>query len=460
MKRLWPLRSLQGRLLLASLVILPLVMLAAGLALKSAYHNSLESAVQERLQIQVYLLLGAIDLSEEGLSLPPALQEPRFQQLGSGLYGTVHDGSGRLLWRSESTELMPEFILQLDDPAASILPLGEAQFAHLPNQGVYQHRFRVIWELADGEHALTITVMEADGPVLAALKSYTRQLLFWLSVVLLLAMLAQLGIMRWGIQPLIGLADDLKKIKAGETEKLVGQYPLEVQPVTDNLNLLLQSERQQRERYRNTLGDLAHSLKTPLAVIRGAGEEGLGFGQYSHIVNEQVGRMDQIVQYQLARAVKSQGPALRDTVLLRPLVERMLTALGKVYREKDTATELQIDPALGFAGDERDLMELLGNLLENAFKYGHSQVAVSATLRDGLLDIAIEDDGPGVSSEQSQTILQRGARLDTSIQGQGIGLSVAADIVSSYNGALSVERSEKLGGALFRLELPGSVKNG
>ncbi|MGB0466474.1 MAG: ATP-binding protein [Pontibacterium sp.] len=447
-------RSIQGRLLIASALILPLVMLVAGLALNKAYHSSLEAAVKERLQLQVYLLLGSIELDQQQFLLPQSLQEPRYAHIGSGLYGSIHDARGTLLWRSPSSRLLPDFQSAPAIQPPATFSAGQAHFAHLPDAGLYRYRFSVVWEQGGQEKQLLLTVMEVDDAVRVAASAYARQLMFWLSIVLLLALLAQVLIMRWGIKPLKGLARDLKRIEQGETGQLSGYYPTEVQPVTNNLNRLLESERQQRERYRNTLGDLAHSLKTPLAVMRGAESEALSLPDYQALVNGQVVRMDQIVQYQLTRAVKSQARPLAAVVVVEPLVRRILVALDKVYCEKAIRTYTTLPDNLVFAGDERDLMELLGNLLENAYKYGRQQVWIKGGLSEGMMQLTIADDGPGVSPDARQVILQRGARLDTSVQGQGIGLSVTADIVSSYGGQLEVAESE-VGGALFHLLLPG-----
>ena len=163
--------------------------------------------------------------------------------------------------------------------------------------------------------------------------------------------------------------------------------------------------------------------------------------------------MQQIVQYQLSRAVKSGGRGLAPAVAVAPLVERLVRVMEKVYAAKPTEVSLALQPEAGFAGDERDLMELLGNLLDNAFKYGNGKVAVSAQLEGERLVITLSDNGAGVAPAQRQVILHRGARLDSQTPGQGIGLAVALDIVSSYDGALEVSGSA-LGGACFRVELP------
>lgn len=447
-----PLRSLQGRLLIASVFVLPVVLLIAGLALSNAYHYSLENSVKDRLQLQVYLLLGAVELKEDHIRFPESLHEPRYEQIGSGLYASIHDQKGNLLWRSLSSVL-------LDDPQLSEainlsgLTTGEPLFEHMSEANLYRFQLRIIWESGGQEKSFLFTVMESDDLVVRDIKAYNQQITLWLSIIFLVALLAQSIILSWGLTPLRRLARDLKQIESGHSEQLAGSYPEEVEPVTANLNGLIESERKQRERYRNTLGDLAHSLKTPLAVMRGAEHEPHELPEYQALVTEQVERMDQIVQYQLARAVKSQTKPLGKAVAVVPIIERMLGALGKVYRNKQMQVETQLADSLTFYGDERDLMEVLGNILENAFKYGHSSVSINGTYQHSELKLSICDDGPGVSPEMRQMILQRGARLDTSIQGQGIGLSVATDIISSYQGQLEVKDSP-LGGTCFIIHFP------
>jgi len=446
-----PLHSLQGRLLIASVVILPLVLLLAGLALSRAYEYSQENELQQRLQLQVYLLLGSIDLKEEHIQFPERLTEPRYDRPHSGLYAAIHDQSGQLLWRSLSSITLVN--REIERSGNITLAAGEPQFQHLSDESLFRYQLRIIWEFPEEDKSLIFTVMESDIGFVSNLKEYNQHLLIWMSIIFLVALLAQTLILRWGLFPLRKLAKDLKAIESGSSELLSGHYPDEVEPVTQNLNGLIESERQQRERYRNTLGDLAHSLKTPLAVMRGAGEEKQSIEGYKKLVDEQVLRMDQIVQYQLSRAVKSQNAPLGKAVSINPIVERMLSALGKVYRDKAVTTEVNIPTDLKFPGDERDLMELLGNLLENAFKYGHSKVGIRGDINNQLLQLHICDDGPGVPVELRQVILKRGERLDTSIQGQGIGLSVVTDIISSYQGELEIADSP-YGGSCFIIRMP------
>jgi len=444
--------SLRARLLRASAIILPLVIILAGVALLKAFHGSLENAEASQARLHVYLLLGAIEVEGNQLKLPSTLLEPGFSRDGSGVYGFVHAADGNLLWRSSSSmSIDPSVVERLP---SSLLQPGQALFSHLPQQGLYLFQYPVIWEAEGTDIRFLVSVLRSDSHVVSEMKAFSLQLLGWLSGIGLAGLLAQYFIMRWGLKPLDLLAADLQRIEAGRTDHLDGRYPEEVQGVTQSLNRLIESERRQRERYRNTLADLAHSLKTPLAVIRGAADDCSGQQDYRRLVEEQTQRMQQIVQYQLSRAVKSEGRVLAQAVAVAPLVERLVRVMEKVYAARPSDVSLSLQPDAGFAGDERDLMELLGNLLDNAFKYGNGRVAVEVALASEQLIIAISDNGEGVAPAQRQVILQRGARLDSQTPGQGIGLAVALDIVSSYDGSLEVSGST-LGGACFRVELPG-----
>jgi two-component system sensor histidine kinase PhoQ len=298
------------------------------------------------------------------------------------------------------------------------------------------------------EAPLLFTVLETADPVEAEVRSYRGSLLLWLGGSALLLVACQGAILAWGLRPLRELAADIDRIESGATDQLGGPYPREVQALTDSLDTLLQSEKARRERVRNTLADLAHSLKTPLAVIRGADPGEAGYGA---LVREQAGRMDQIVSYQLQRAAGS-AHRLLQLVPVLPVAQRLRASLLKVYADRSLDIELAIEPACRFRGDERDLMEVLGNLMDNACKYGRSRVRVVAVEGEQLA-ISVEDDGPGIPPERRSAILQRGMRADLQREGQGIGLAVAADIVARYGGELAIAAGE-LGGARIDLRVP------
>ncbi|MCW8971936.1 MAG: ATP-binding protein, partial [Gammaproteobacteria bacterium] len=245
------------------------------------------------------------------------------------------------------------------------------------------------------------------------------------------------------------VAGEVRAIESGEQESLQRDYPSEIRRLTDNINTLLHHERAQQSRYKNALADLAHSMKTPLAVLRGLNES-----ERSPLIDEQVARMDDIVQYQLQRAATAGRSALAVPVAVTPLVERLLATLEKVHRDKAIKVESQLDADAHFRGDEGDLMELFGNLLDNAWKWATGGIWLKVENGEQTLLITVEDDGPGIAAEQAQPVLARGVRLDEAAPGHGIGLPMVLDIIEAYEGQLAIERSAH-GGACLRITLPG-----
>ncbi|MEX1032256.1 MAG: ATP-binding protein [Cellvibrionaceae bacterium] len=443
-------RSLAGRFLFASLLLLPILLGVSAYMLDLAFRRSLLSGEEERLRAHAYLLLGAAEFIEGELWMPEEFQEPRLNRIDSGLYGWISSDENPLVWRSPSARL-----LQTRLPRTPIVP-GNTNFEVAPsNQGsLFSYSHDVVWETQEGEQLLRVSILHDQQTFSAEQNSYRQQLWRWLGLLAVLIVLTQGLILKWGLKPLKALARDLRLIESGAEPQLKGDYPSEIQAVTDNLNQVLNSERSQRERYRHTMDDLAHSLKTPLSLIQGSLQS--GSSDSTRTISEQIERMRQIVDHQLKRAVIGNAGIPGKTVHLAPLVGRLVDSLRKVYRVKSIDSEMAIGGDCVFAGDERDLLELLGNLVENAFKYCRGKVLISARQERNQLVIRVEDDGPGIAPEQRHTILERGARVDMATPGQGIGLAVAVDIVSSYRGSLSINTAD-LGGAAFTVTLPGAL---
>lgn len=422
--------------------------------LNHAYQRSLRSAERDALHHQIYILLGAAEPGDKGLQLPPVLTEPRYSSVNSGLIAWVVTSKGRVQWRSRSGELIPD--ANMPKVTTAFNP-GRLQFfsAWVDDREYYAVSYDTVWDVNDKERGYRFVIMQSREPMLNELKAYQKRLWRWLGGLALLLIGVQTLVAKWGLSPLRKLATDLEKVEEG-LQQLPGVYPAEIQPVTDNLNRVLRSEQAQRERYRNTLSDLAHSLKTPLAVIRGHLESRthLSAENLAQIIDEQVSRMSAIVDHQLRRASAQVTHAGRaNTVPVRPVMERLVRALQKVYQSKNIDFQLNIPEPLQFHGDEADLMELMGNLIDNACKYGNHALAVSARQEGRDLALVVEDDGPGVAVDVQQSILTRGARADTATPGQGIGLAVAVDILSSYGGSIDIFRSP-MGGAGFAVRIP------
>ncbi len=442
--------SLRSRMLAAASLVLLIFLGLMGAVLDSAFKSSAEQSVEDKLLLHVYGLLSVSDETDGDLMLAEELQEPRFNRMGSGLKGIVLNADADELWRSTSaTDLTPDEIKQLPQTLTAGAPVFGVLVDALGVQNFYLG-YQVLWQTSESEQtAYRYFVVEDMEPYEAEIGAFRNNLWSWLAGVVITLVLVQTAIIRWGLKHLERLADDLKAIEDGQREHLEGNYPKEIEGVTDNLNILLANEREQREKYRTTLADLAHRLKTPMAIIKGTAAGLSEKDTTRQSLDEQIARMDEIISYQLERAVIRSSKLVRKPIALRPLVQRLLLAIRKVYADKEIAINAEVAD-VRFSGDERDLMELLGNLLDNACKYGSSIVSLeiseceAAVNEKASLQIVVEDDVSGISDKESA--LRRGARLDTHQAGQGIGLAVVAEIVARYSGTISIEES-KIGGA-------------
>ena len=442
-------RSIHRRLLLAASLVLAGFLGATGLALDKAFRDSAEAAMQERLQSYIYALLAAADEDSEGGMVPPRdLPEPRFSKPDSGLYAIISRYGDDSLWQSGSLTGR-----ELGNTAQQSPGVRSFNRLALPGLQLYALAYGVAWEDDAGTEALyTFTVAEDTTVFEAEIDSFRSTLWRWLGGMALVLLLAQGAILRWGLQPLRRVTADLQRIEQGHAERLEGDYPGELTGLTSSLNSLIEHTKAVQSRYRNSLGDLAHSLKTPLAILQSS-QAGSDATDASHaLLSEQVERMDEIISHQLQRAAVSGRSTLAAPVVIDRIVERLVRTLNKVYQEKQVAVELELDPDATFTGDEADLTEILGNLLENAYKYcrGAVRIGVQQDPRPGSIVISIEDDGPGIPPDQVETLLQRGMRMDESVPGQGIGMSMASEIIALYGGQLTFDNSP-LGGTRVRI---------
>ena len=456
--------SLQARSLTAAGLALAAFLGLAFVALDRAFHDAAISAQRERLQGYIYAYLAGADTARAGTLIAPEVgPDPRFERPSSGLYAAIVGDNIRNAkdrqWRSASA-------LGVDLPFATELPAGEVRFEGplKTAQGeLYVLSQGIEWSVANRpELKLTVHVAEDGGAVQRQATEFRGTLFAWLGGLGVLLLLLLLGVLRWSLAPLRKIATDLERVERGSQEHLDNRYPTELLGLATNLNTFIDSERDRLKRYRNTLSDLAHSLKTPLAVVRTQLESETGGKELRWTVLEQVGRMDEIVAYQLSRAATSGRQTFATPLPLEPYAEEIVRSLEKVYADRNVLCEFEIDPAARFHGDQGDLLELLGNLLENAFKWARHRVLLTARplltpgdRRPGL-EFVIEDDGPGIPEDRIEHLLQRGVRGDERVQGHGIGLSIVQDIVRAYKGSLQVGRSEMLGGARFDVRLQRS----
>ncbi|HSO83502.1 ATP-binding protein [Thiocapsa sp.] len=443
--------SLRARVVASAAAVLAVFILLTSLALERAFRDTAESSREERLLAQIFLLMAAAEAENDGLVFPDALAEARFSLPGSGLYARVFDMSNRLVWESESAMGIPE-------PSPMDLVPGQRRLeVRRSDDGAdyLVEGFGVSWETGELPRHYVFTVAEDMAAFNEEVGRFRGSLAVWLGAMALLMLTALVLILAWGLAPLRRVSTEVAAIESGNQAKILGNYPSEIRALTDNLNGLLAHEQARQRRLDNALGDLAHSLKTPLAVIRGAIGDLAAGNETTLLVEEQLARMDNIVAHQLQRARTGGGQAaiLSPPLQIRRIAERLIDSLSKVYRDKGVAVSLAIPEEIQLNGVEGDLMEMLGNLLDNAFKWCRSQVRILCSVEKGTLIIAIEDDGPGIPPQDAARLLGRGARADEAVPGHGIGLAMAREICEAYGGRLGVEGST-LGGARLCLRLP------
>ena len=450
-------RSLSSRLLVSVSVLLLLFFGVTIAVLDTAFSEAGEQARRDILDGHLVALLAAAEPDDKGdLMLPERLREPRFENIGSGLYAELRDTDSAVLWRSRSA-------LGLEIPVGVAPELGNHLFARESlhdGTPLLTLSLAVEWEFADGSlKSYVFKVAESLDSFNAQVAGFRRQLFGWFAAVALTMLLAFSMLLRGLLKPLRQIETEITDIEEGKRTALSGEFPTELTGVARNMNLLIDSERARSDRYRYTLDNLAHSLKTPLAAMRALlGDRPTdGFGGR---FNEQIDRMDEIVRYQLRKPAASVADSLvLKAVPVEKEVARLVDGLRKVYHDKGPEFEVRIESGLQFRGDTGDFLELAGNLLDNACKWCEKRVRISVVPSVGARAIAsgmvltVSDDGPGIPKDAADALLQRGMRLDESTPGHGIGLAVVKDIARSYGGRLSINKSD-LGGAEIMVSIP------
>lgn len=454
-------------MLVAASVALAGFLGVSGAALDRAFRSSAESSVQDYLQTQVYGLLSAAELTtENALSLPPSLPEPRLSQTNSGLFAWVTDAAGETVWKSPSA-------LGVDVAPGARPAVGEFAFeraATEAGQPVFVLRYSVVWETPEGrELPFQVTVAEDFSLYQSRVNEFRQTLWLWLLGSVVVLIVVQLGVLMWVLRPLRSIASEVNSVERGERDRLSTDYPDELQSLALNLNALLANERNQRQRYRDKLDDLAHSLKTPLAVLRNLSDPKAAGGRRANPnedgapdmfseVSTQVDRMQDIVSYQLRGSASGTGEfSLAHPV--RAEIDKIARSLGKAYYDRGIEIEIDAADDCRFRGDVGDFLEIMGNVMDNACKYCRGRVRVSVTHSgdNEALILAVEDDGPGIPEPQRREILERRVRGDTRTEGQGIGLAVVHSIATDYGGAVEIGDAA-LGGARVVVRLPGAVR--
>ncbi len=422
--------SLRLRISLVAAAVIAVFFVLTATLLERAFRENAEDAVNTRLDAHMLLLMGIVEVSgPRQVQLPEVLPDPRLALPGGGLYARILDADGATLWRS---------------PSALGTPLGDWR-----NEGFFQRRMTVQWELPGQLVPLTFQVLEERDAYEAQMERYRRTLwgaLGLLTVLLISGQALALGL--WGLRPLRRVRADLDALRQGEHRRLGGPYPREIQTLTDSINALLEFERARLERQQHALADLAHSLKTPLSALR-LGIEGEPSERRELLL--QVERMQGMIQHELNQAQRLGPSPFQPPVPVAPVIERTGSALRRVADQHGIGLAMSLQPECTLRIETGALFELLGNLLDNAIRHAASQVRVGLACSGGYLELTVDDDGPGIDAADREAVLQRGTRRDTRPGGQGLGLHIVHTLVRDHGGELHIEQAPGLGGARVRM---------
>jgi two-component system sensor histidine kinase PhoQ len=440
--------SLKQRLTAVSSVILLVAFSIIFFATQSAYKTASKNRLQESMTAQVYALMAVANDDQGQIFIPDILRNERLENLSSGLVAYVLDEKGLLIWQSPSSELF-QSLPDINHPFS----MQRITTSNFEGRNMFWVGESVIWEHEEQlEKVYYFIIGEKQSILYSAVDEFKTEIFAWLSISGLLLLVVFAYALNYSLKPLKAAQTQIERVRMGQGNNVEGNFPEELVPLTSSINQLLDSEARQKNRFRDSLGNLAHSLKTPLAILKGEVDKQKMNEDYE-VMQNQIERINDIVRYQLNRSVISSGRTLVKTCAVEPEVLKIVEALKKVYQSKSVAIQYRIANDTVFPGDAGDLLELVGNLAENACKWTNSVVVISVKPKDGNFCLYVDDDGPGIAVENREAILNRGKRLDQSTEGQGLGLSIVMDIINNYRGDIVIDESA-LGGALFRITIP------
>lgn len=437
-----------------------LALLITGFALTKFAERAAVQRLDGALSVDLDDLYAGVSVGPEGAVFAPAITDARATRPYSGKYWQVGagDAAGRVkalpdarsrsLWDAEDLHVPPAVLQTL-----GVEPTGRVFF---DGPGPVGQRVRIA--------AMQRRLTGRPGPVIlmaaedrSAIDDDMRDFALTTALALLLlgaglvsAVILQV---RVGLRPLFAMGRDVAQVRKGGAERLTGAYPAELAPLASELNALLDHNHEVVERQRTHVGNLAHALKTPISVMLSETEGKAG--GLAELVTRQAGLMRAQVEHHLRRArASARFPGSGERTPVAPLLEELQRTLDRIYGGRGVDIDAESPGDLAFLGERQDLLEMAGNLLENACKYGRSEVrARAAPVSDGAWRLSIEDDGPGLEPQERDAALKRGQRLDESAPGSGLGLSIVDELARAYGGALRLDRSE-LGGLLAELTLP------
>ncbi|MGI9351964.1 MAG: ATP-binding protein [Rhizobiaceae bacterium] len=444
--------TLAWRLFLLSSIAALAGVAAVAYFISSDYRRSSESRLEQLLTANIFNLMGSVQVDDGGKLMGlPDLGDSRYSLFDSGWYWSIekvgepenHLSSASLSDRKIEVPTSSDF----DETFQRIFEIQEIDNRHL--SGLEAQVF-----LGEGNDLYSFKITANKSSLENEISEFRQRLFLTLAVFALSIVLAMSQLVRFGLRPVSKATRILTEVRKGDASRIEGTYPDEIQPFIDETNALIDSNNTIVERARTQVGNLAHSLKTPLAILQN--ELAALPLDKQELFREQTHNMRQQVQVYLDRARISarSSTAIAKTPLTEEL-DRLVKVVVKLSPQVKISTKFDADGDVYFEGEKHDLQEIFGNLIENAAKYAQSKVYVSARLDGNEVIVEVEDDGPGMSSEQIQKAKQRGGRIDEGKSGWGLGLSIVNDIVDEYSGNFVLSKSE-LGGLKTTVRLPGS----
>ncbi|WP_394128991.1 ATP-binding protein [Shewanella maritima] len=444
--------SLKARIIISALLVILVIVPTIGVALNKAFEQQVMQSTQDQLQAYVYSVLAMAEVENGKPQMPSHLMENQFNLIQSGLYALItyqtQNNPSTLAWQSNSS-------IGITLPTQYPTPTtGESVFNPLiiDDQPHWILSFAVSFEKAGNIYPITLHIIKSQTQYQQQIDDFNQKLWTWLISLMLVLLVVQLSWLLWTLQPMASFVREIKQVEQGKATELSSRYPSELRVLAKQINTLLASEKNQRTRYRNALADLAHSLKTPLAVIQSQAE-------LNQTSKEQVSTINKIIAYQLKRAQSGAGQAWHVGFPIDDVMSKLVRTLTKLNAQNFIDIQYQPCADVIFKGDKTDFSEMIGNVLDNACKAAKSQVLVRVSGNEQHCIISIEDDGEGICESKQQQIFERGVRADTYQKGHGIGLAITQDLVQSYSGKLTVTRSERLGGANFTFEFDSSLQH-
>lgn len=438
--------SLQARLSAGLFLSLVLLFVVQWLVVSLSIRHLTEEYVASSLEHNAESLLAALTFDAEGRPLLDAARTgPVYRRPFSGHYYRISvDGRvlrSRSLWDEDLT------------PAID----GEGRTHLVGPQG--QPLLVLVNRFVKADHPITIMVAEDLSPIETEVRGFQWRYGVVSLTALILLILIQRRIVHTGLSPLERVRRDVQRLERGEIRELGGEIPAEVQPLVLEINRLIDIMAQRLQRYRNALGNLTHALKTPLMLLMQLGEED---EMRAHLaVKERLVQHAEtirtLMERELKRARLAGGGALGGRFNPADELPSLLHTLRSIYRDKHLDIASHIPDGVVFSVDRQDMLELLGNLLDNACKWARSRVLLTVEAAPGV-SVLVEDDGPGCASDELEQLAQRGVRIDESAAGHGLGLAIARDIVENYGGSIQFGRSERLRGFLVRVRIPGAAE--